>query len=84
MLLRRTLLALAVLTTAATAVVIGFAANLLVQGYSGSNDPQSVSALAIPLAFIILGAAGLPLTLASAGAWAGYLTAARKHRQLPR
>ncbi len=83
-LLRRALLALAVLTSAAAAVVLGFAACLFAQGYSGGSDPQSVAALAFPLSFLVLAVVGAPVTLACAASWAGYLAAARKSGRLPR
>ena len=82
--LRRALLAVAVLTSAAAVVVVGFAVSLFASGYSGDGDPQSMSGLAFPIAFLILGVVGLPLMLASAASWAGYLSAARKNRRLPR
>ena len=54
MLLRRALLALAVLASAAAATVVGFAVYLVVEGYSGGGDPQSVAPLAFPIAFLVL------------------------------
>jgi hypothetical protein len=81
-LLRGALLTFAVLTSVVAAVVVGFAAYLFAEGYSGGSSQQSVAALAFPLAFLILAVAGLPLTLACAVSWAGYLSAARKNRQL--
>ena len=80
-LLRGALLAFAVLTSAAAAVVVGFAAYLFAEGYSVGSSQQSVAALAFPLSFLILAVAGLPLSLACAVSWAGYLAAARKSRQ---
>ena len=79
--LRGTLLALAMLTTAAAAAVLGFAAYLLAEGYSGGGGQQGVAPLAFPLSFLVLAVAGLPLTLACAACWASYLKAARRHRQ---
>ncbi len=80
MLLRRVLLAFAVLTSAAAATVFGFAVYLFIGGYSGGSDPQSVSGLLFPIAFLVLGVAGLPAALACAS-WAGYLAAARGSRR---
>jgi hypothetical protein len=80
-LLRRGLLAFAVLASAAATVVVGFAAYLFTEGYSGGGDPQSVAPLAFPIAFLVLVVAGLPTTLVCAASWAGYLAAARKSRR---
>jgi hypothetical protein len=83
-LLRGALLAFAVLTSAAAATVVGFAAYLIAEAYSGASNPQSVAGLLFPIAFLILVVVGLPLTLACAACWAGYLRTACKHRQLSR
>jgi len=83
-LLRGALLTFAVLTSAAAAVVVGFAVYLFAEGYSGGSDQQSVAPLAFPLSFLILAVVGIPLTLACALSWAGYLAAIRKHRRLSR
>jgi hypothetical protein len=77
-LLRRALLAFAVLTSAAAAAEAGFAAYLFTEGYSGGGDPQSVAPLAFPIALLIMAVVGVPVALACAASWAGYLTAARK------
>jgi hypothetical protein len=82
--LRWALLAFAVLTSAAATAVLGFAAYLFAEGYSGGSSQQGIAALAFPLSFLVLAVAGMPLTLACAVSWAGYLTAARKHRQQSR
>jgi hypothetical protein len=82
-LLRGTLLASGVLTAAAAAGTVGFAAYLFAEGYSGGSSQQSVAPLAFPLALLILAVVGMPLTLACALSWAGYRAAARKNRQLP-
>jgi drug/metabolite transporter (DMT)-like permease len=84
LLLRGALLTFAVLTSAAAAVVVGFAVYLFAQGYSGGDNPQSVAPLAFPISLVILAVVGVPLALASAASWAGYLTANRKHRQFSR
>jgi hypothetical protein len=81
--LRGALLAFAVLTSAAAAAVLGFATYLFAEGYSGSSQ-QGVAPLAFLLSFLVLAVVGVPLTLACAVSWAGYLTAARKNRQLSR
>ena len=83
MLLRRALLALAVFVSAAAAAVLGFAAYLFTEGYSGGGSPQSVSALAFPLAFLVLAIVGLPVVVACAASWIGYLAAVRRSRGLP-
>jgi hypothetical protein len=80
-LLRRALLAFAVLASAAAAAVVGFAAYLFTEGYSGGGDPQSVAPLAFPLAFLILAVVGLPAAVVCAASWTGYLAASRKSRQ---
>jgi ABC-type polysaccharide/polyol phosphate export permease len=82
--LRWGLLALAVLTSAAAVIVLGFVAYLFAQGYSGGNNPQSVAPLAFPLSFLILVVVGIPVTLVCAVSWAGYLAAARKNHRLSR
>ena len=71
MLLRRALLALAVLTSAAVAAVLGFAVYLFTAGYSGGSNPQSIAPLAFPLSFLVLLIVGLPAALICAAAWAG-------------
>jgi hypothetical protein len=83
MLLRRALLAIAVLASAAAAAVLVFAAYLFTEGYSGGGNPQSVAPLAFPLAFLVLAVVGLPVALACAASWIGYLAAARRSRSLP-
>ena len=83
MLLRRALLALAVGVSAAAAAVLVFAAYLFTEGYSGGGNPQSVAPLAFPLAFLVLTVVGLPVALACAASWIGYLAAARRSRSLP-
>jgi len=81
-LLRRVLLALALLVSAVAAVVLGFATYLFIQGYSGGGDPQSVAPLAFPIALGIFALVGLPVALACAGSWIGYFAAARRSRQV--
>jgi hypothetical protein len=80
-LLRRALLVLAVLASAAAAAVLGFAGYLFTEGYSGGGDPQSVAPLVFPIAFLILAVLGLPAAVVCAASWTGYLAAARKSRQ---
>jgi ABC-type polysaccharide/polyol phosphate export permease len=80
-LLRRTALALAVAASAAVAAVLGFAVSLFAQGYSGGSDPQSVAALAFPMAILVVIVAGLPAALVCAVAWVSYAAAARRSRQ---
>ena len=82
-LLRRALLALAVLVSAAAAAVFVFAAYLFTEGYSGGGSAQSAAPLAFPLAFLVLAIVGLPVALACAASWIGYLAAARRSRGLP-
>lgn len=83
-LLRRTLLTLAVLTSAAVAVVLWYAAMVFADGYASGNDPESMNGLGFTIAILIFAIAGLPLALASAASWAGYHAVARKSRQLSR
>jgi drug/metabolite transporter (DMT)-like permease len=78
-LLRRVLLGLAVLAAAA---VVGFAVYLFIQGYPGGGNPQSIAALAFPIALGVLTVVGLPVALVCAATWAGYFSAARRSRQL--
>ena len=80
-LLRRALLALAVLASAAAATVVGFAIYLVVEGYSGGGDPQSVAPMLFPIAFLVLAVFGLPVAVVCAATWTGYIAAARKSRQ---
>jgi FtsH-binding integral membrane protein len=82
-LLRRFLLALAVLVSAVAVAVVGFAGYLFTEGYSGGGSSQSVAPLAFPLAFLVLAIVGLPVALACAASWIGYLAAARRSRSLP-
>jgi hypothetical protein len=82
--LQRALLGFAVLASAATAVVFGFAVYLFAAGYSGGSNPESISALAFPLSFLVVIVVGLPVALVCALAWAGYLAAARRSRRSPK
>jgi hypothetical protein len=82
--LRWTLLGLAVIASVATAVVLGFAANLYHQGYSGGNNPESVAAVAFPIALGIYAFVGVPLALLCAGAWVGYYAVTRRIRRSSR
>jgi hypothetical protein len=80
-LVQRALLGFAVLASAAAAVVFGFALYLFAGGYSGGSNPESISALAFPLSFLVVIVVGLPAALVCALAWAGYLAAARRTRR---
>ena len=80
-LLRRALLALAVLASAAAVTVAGFAGYLIIEGYSGGGDPQSVAPRAFPIAFLVLAVVCLPVAVVCAATWTGYGAAARKSRQ---
>ena len=82
-LLRWALLAFAVLASAAAATVVGFAAYLFSQGYSGGGDPQSIAPLAFPLSLLVLVVVGLPTSFACAAGWIGYAAVARKAASLP-
>lgn len=79
--LRWVLLGLAVLVSAAAAVVFGFAVYLFAAGYSGGSNPESVAPLAIPLAFLVWVIVGVPAALVCALAWAGYFAAGRRIRR---
>lgn len=81
--LRWALLAFAVLASAAAAIVVGFAAYLFSQGYSGDGDPQSVAPLAFPIALLILAYVGLPASLVCAAGWLGYAAVDRKIHKIP-
>jgi hypothetical protein len=72
LLLNRTLLVLAVIASAATAVIIGFLINLFIAGYSGGNDPTSVAPLAFPIAILGFVIAGVPAMAISALLWLTY------------
>ncbi len=82
--LRWALLGFAVLVSAATAVVFGFAVYLFAAGYSGGNNPESVAPLAIPLSFLVWVFVGVPAALVCALAWAGYFAAVRRVRRSPK
>ena len=79
--MQRALFGFAVLASVAAALVFGFALYLFAAGYSGGSDPQSISALAFPLSFLVVIVVGVPTSLVSALAWAGYLAAARRSRR---
>jgi ABC-type polysaccharide/polyol phosphate export permease len=81
-LLRRALLACSVLASAAAAAVVVFAAYLFTEGYSGGGNPQSIAALAFPIAFLVLTLVGFPVAVVCAASWTGYRAAVRKSRQL--
>ena len=84
MLLRRVLLGFAVLVSAAATLVFGFAIYLFVCGYSGGSNPESISALAFPLSFLVVIFIGVPAALICALAWAGYFAVARRSRRSAR
>jgi hypothetical protein len=79
---RKVLLVVAVLVSAATAVVVGFAMYLFVEAYAGGS--QSLGGLAFVLGCAVLVVAGLPGGVASGLAWAGYAAAARRSHCIPR
>jgi hypothetical protein len=81
-LLRWTLLGLAVLASAAAVAVVVFAASLFTEGYSGGGNPESIAALAFPIAFLVLTLVGFPVAVVCAASWTGYRAAVRKSRQL--
>jgi len=78
---RRALLAIAVLASAAAAVVIALVDYLFAEGFSGGGNPQSVAPLAFPIAFLILAVVGLPVAVFCAATWTGYFAAARRSRR---
>jgi len=82
--LRWALLGLAILASAATALVFGFAANLFLQGYSGGNNPESIAPLAFPIAFAIYALVGVPTALVCTLTWVGYYAATRRIRRSSR
>ena len=73
-LLRRVLLAFAVLASVAVAAVLGYAAALLAWGYS-HDDP-----LAVPYFYLVVIVAGTPAALGCGIAWIGYIAVTRKGR----
>jgi ABC-type polysaccharide/polyol phosphate export permease len=81
LLLNRILLVLAVLASAATAVLIGFLVNLFIQGFSGGNDPTSIAPLAFFFALVFYVVAGIPAQLICGLLWVAYAAsrAARNH-----
>jgi NhaP-type Na+/H+ or K+/H+ antiporter len=81
---RRVLLVLALLTSAATAVVVGFGLYLIFEAYAGPSGPESLGGLAFLLGAIVLVVVGLPAAVTSGLAWAGYAAATRRSRCLPR
>jgi drug/metabolite transporter (DMT)-like permease len=83
-LLRWALLGLAILASAATALVLGFATYLFLQGYSGGNNPESVAPVAFPIAFAIYAFVGVPTALVCALAWVGYYAVTRRIRRSSR
>lgn len=76
--IRRILLAFAVLASAADTAVLGYAAFLFASVYLRGNNPTSPDPLLIPFAILVVFYVGLPIALVSAVAWAGYLAMARK------
>jgi Na+/proline symporter len=82
--LRWILLVLAVLLSAAVVVVLGFAVYLLIGGYSGGNNPESVAPVLIPIALGVGILVGVPAVLLCALAWAGYQEVTRRTRRIPR
>jgi len=83
-LLRETLLALAMLASAAVVTVAGFAVYLLPEGYSGDGAAQGLAPLGVLLSCVVLVVAGLPASVVCAAAWAGYSAVARKSRRSSR
>ncbi len=79
--LRRALLAFAVMASAAVAAVLGFAVYLFAGGYSGGSNPQSAAPLAFPLSFLVVIVAGVPAALVCVVAWASYFATARRSRR---
>lgn len=84
MVLRRVLLSLALLTSAAAAVVVGFGMYLIFEAYAGPGGPESLGGLAFALGAMELVVVGLPAALTSGLAWAGYAAAASRSRCLSR
>jgi hypothetical protein len=72
------MLVLSVLSSAVTAVVLGFVVYLFIGGYSGANSPTSVTALLFPIALLFFVIAGLPSMLVCGLMWAGYSLSTRR------
>jgi hypothetical protein len=75
---RRILLAVALLASAAAAVVVGFGMYLIVESYAVPGGPESLGGLAFALGAIELAVVGLPAVITCGLAWAGYAGAARR------
>ena len=77
--LRWVLFAFALLTSAGAVAVAAFAVSLLVTGFSGGSNPESINALAIPIAFVVI-IAGAPVALVCALTWVAYFKVKRSSR----
>jgi hypothetical protein len=71
-LLNMTLLVLAVLASAATVVILGFLANLYIQGYLAGNGPTSLGGLAVFIALVGYYIVGIPALLICTLLWLAY------------
>jgi hypothetical protein len=80
-LLTKVLLALAVLVSAGTAVILGFLVQLFLAGYSGGNNPQSVAPLAFLLAFLGFAFVGAPAVAITAALWVAFARSAAGRRR---
>lgn len=69
---------LSVCCTLAVVVVLVFALYLVIIGYSGGSSPTSVNGLAFPIAFILLGAVGLPILVVCVLFWVAFVLSARR------
>jgi hypothetical protein len=81
---RRVLLVIAVLASAATAVILGFVIYLVAESYAGPSGPESLGGLAFFLAVYVRVVFGLPAAVTCGLAWVGYAVAARRTRWLSR
>jgi hypothetical protein len=77
--LRWVTFAFALLMSAAAVAAAAFAVSLLVTGFSGGSNPESINALAIPIAVVVI-LAGAPVALVCALAWLAYSKVTRRAR----
>jgi len=77
-LLSKILLGLSLLSSLGVGVIVVYVVYMIIFGYSGGNDPTSINALAIPLAFLVLFFIGVPSMLVCGLLWGGYAVSRRR------
>lgn len=75
------LLLLATIATAGTVVVLAFVTYLFIGGFSGGNDPTSVTPVLFPISMLLFLIAGLPAILVSGGLWVGFSLSSARTRK---